>query len=302
MTLCSNLHSELRRARPLLGTIVEITACGAAPAVLASGVEAAFKIISLLQSRLSYHDSSSELSLVNREAYRRAVSVSDSTFKLLLLAQQIHLASEACFDPVIAPLLEKSGHLPKPAQTGRVSGRAKFSDVVLLPENRVRFARALRIDLGGIAKGFAVDYAIKILQAAGVPSGLVNAGGDLRAYGHRAWPIVVRDPAMPARFHALGSLCEGAVATSAVYFSRRRAPSGRWTSAIINPLSRRPWLARASISLRAPEAATADALTKVLAIQGIERSKKLLESFGAEGWWLSHRGFVRSTRQTLCVA
>ncbi len=302
MTLCSEKSPELRRCRPLLGTFVEITARGAASGVLATGVDAAFAALVRVQSLLSYHEPSSELSRLNREAARGPVRVDDWTFRVLALAQRIHSASDGCFDPVVAPLLERAGYLPRPAGAPRVSSHARFSDVILSSDNRVRFARPLRLDLGGIAKGFAVDRAIDALRSAGVIAAIVNAGGDLRAFGDSAWPMVVRDPVSPGRLHALATLREGALATSAVYFSRRRTKAHGWTSAIVDPRSRRPWLARASVTVRASDAATADALTKVLALHGPVRTRTLLETFDAEGWWLAANGRIQSTRESPCAA
>lgn len=302
MTSCSENSPELRRCRPLLGTFVEITARGVAPAALAVGIEAAFAAIGRVHSLLSYHDPASELSRLNREAARRPVRVDDWTCQVLRLAQRIHSASDGCFDPVVAPLLERTGHLPRPPNARRTSSRASLADVILLPGNRVRFTCPLRLDLGGIAKGFAVDRAIDVLRAAGVSAALVNAGGDLRAFGNHAWPIVVRNPTAPGRLHALGSLGEGALATSAVYFSRRRSVAGHWISAIIDPHSRRPWLARASVTVRAPDAATADALTKVLALLGPAQSRTVFDSFDAKGYWLAANGRFRSMQESSCAA
>ncbi len=302
MTSCSENLPELRRCRPLLGTLVEITTRGAASPTLVAGIEAAFAAIAQVQALLSYHDPTSELARLNREAARSPVSVDDWTFQVLVLAKRIHAVSDGCFDPVVAPLLEHTGHLPRPPRASRVSPRASFADVVLLSGNRVRFARLLRLDLGGIAKGFAVDRAIDALRATGISAALVNAGGDLRAFGDHAWPMVLRDPAKSGRLHALGMLREGALATSATYFSRRRALAGRWTSAIVHPRSHRPWLARASVTVRASDAATADALTKVLALLGPGRARTVIDSFDAEGWWLAANGRIQPTQESPCAA
>ena len=302
MTSHSEHPLELRRCRPLLGTFVEIAARDTFSAALASGTDAAFAAMSRIQSLLSYHELTSELSLLNREAAHGPVRVDDWTFQVLALAQRIHSASDGCFDPVVAPLLERTGYLPRLPGVSRASARASFADVVLLPGNRVRFARPLRLDLGGIAKGFAVDRAIDALRDAGVSAALVNAGGDLRAFGTHAWPMVVRDPVAPGRLRDLGPLREGALATSAVYFSRRRMPNGRWISAIVDPRSRRPWLARASVTVRAPDAGTADALTKILALCGPERAQPVLEKFNAEGWLFAANGRIQSTQESPCAA
>src|SRR5207237_9076434 len=113
---------------------------------------------------------------------------------------------------------------------------AAWADGALLSRSRVRLARAVRFDLGGIAKGFAVDRAVQILRRARLAFGLVNAGGDLRAFGNRRWPVHVRCPDAPGELLQLGSLSNGAVATSAVYFSLQRHGAIR-TSALFDPAS-----------------------------------------------------------------
>ena len=300
MTSCSEKCPELRRCRPLLGTFVEITARGGAAVV--SGVEAAFAAIARAQSLLSYHDPSSELSLLNTNASSEPVQVDDWTFEVLALAQRVYLASGGCFDPVVIPKPEQTGNQRRPDKLPHGLARASFSDVALLPDNHVRFLRSLRLDLGGIAKGFAIDRAIEALRVTGVSDALVNAGGDMRAFGKHRWPVVVRDPTSPGQLRSMWTLRDSALATSAVYFSRRRTSAGRWISAIVLPHSQQVWLARASVTVQAPDAATADALTKVLALRGPLRARAILVGFKADGWWLANDGRLQSTQTAPCAA
>ena len=102
------------------------------------------------------------------------------------------------------------------AKGGFVSARARID---LLPNCRVRLQSAdVRIDLGGIAKGFAVDCAINILKERHIPAALVNAGGDLAAFGHRSHPIHIRDPNDPKRILCEIELRGEALATSGPRF------------------------------------------------------------------------------------
>jgi thiamine biosynthesis lipoprotein len=99
---------------------------------------------------------------------------------------------------------------------------------------------------------------------------LVNAGGDMRALGRRSWPVVIRDPAQPGAEAAEVSLRNAALATSAHYFSRRRW-RGRLVSALVDGRTRRPCgHDRRSVTVRAPTAMLADALTKVVLALGCE--------------------------------
>jgi FAD:protein FMN transferase len=117
--------------------------------------------------------------------------------------------------------------------------------------------------LGGIAKGYAVDVAVAALRSQGMTHGLVNAGGDLRGFGERPWPIQIRAPEQPTMLLNAGSLCDAAIATSAGYFRNARAGS-TMVAPIVDPAHRRCVVWNASISVVASRCMTADALTKVV--------------------------------------
>jgi thiamine biosynthesis lipoprotein len=147
----------------------------------------------------------------------------------------------------------------------------------------------LRLDLGGIAKGFAVDQAVRSLKRAGVAWGLVNAGGDLRAFGSRAWPIHVRHPAAPGQLIAVGTLREGAVATSAPYFSERMQ-GGQPTSALFDPTTERSIVAPISATVFARTCLFADALTKAVLLGD---ASPALRACRAHGFVLTAEGAAR---------
>ena len=239
-----------RRARPLLGTFVEISASGGADDAL----DRAFAAISVLEKRLSFHDPASELSRLNRDGYASTLRIDRHLYRVLALALRIARLSEGAFDPTAG-------------STG-----ASWRDIELLPGSRVRLRRRLRIDLGGIAKGYCVDRAVAELRRAGAESGLVNAGGDLRAFGARAFPLQLRHPEDPSHLMPLGELRNAALATSATYLRAQERCTGRT-----------PLAPGASVSVRAPHAAVADALTKVVAVTG-EQAAPLLARYRAQAW------------------
>src|SRR5579883_524992 len=184
-----------RRARPALGTFVEISATAPRDVNLSAAIEAAFAAIEHVQKRMSFHDSASDVSALNRSARLQAVQVDPATTTVLQHALDFFSASQGRFDVSIAPILIRRGVLPgtfHPKEAGATS-----ADIELCSGNRVRFRRALQIDLGGIAKGYAVDCAVAALQAHGAHHGVVNAGGDLRVFGEVAQKIAVRHPSAP---------------------------------------------------------------------------------------------------------
>lgn len=280
MTSCS--RSEIRRCRPLLGTFVEITARGADGALMARAVSDAFGAIETVQRLMSVHDETSELSHVSRRAHSEPVQVSTPTFTMLQRALTFARESEGAFDFTVGATLARWGMRP-PALRRRAAGT--WRDVELLPDNRVRFHRPLAVDLGGIAKGYAVDCAIAALRACKVPSGLVNAGGDLRAFGDERFPVHLRHPGAPQRLVRSVELHNAALATSSPCFTRRRW-RGRSVSHLVKQDRRSAITQDISVSVRARECWVADALTKVV-LNAPHCAERLLAQYDAEAFVLT---------------
>lgn len=268
---------ELRRARPLLGTFVEIHARASAEGPLKRGINAAFTAIGEIHRLMSFHDLASDVSRLNRGAFRKGIRVHPWTWEVLTRAQDFAERSDGAFDITIAPLLSEWDYLPHIYPT---DDRATFRDVILESRNTVRFRRRLSIDLGGIAKGFAVDRAVECLRTAGLESGVVNAGGDLRAFGSRPQEVYLRDPAAPGKIAGLVSLRNRAIATSGIYFTRRTCEHFP-VSPLVNGRSRQPHVRNISAAVSAADCVTADALTKVVLAQG-DNFECVLRSYDAE--------------------
>jgi thiamine biosynthesis lipoprotein len=273
----------LRRARPLLGTLVEVTAHGACQVQLTQAVDAAFDTIALVQRLMSFHDAASDVGRMNRLAYRVAVRVHPWTWEVLHAAQRLARASAGVFDVTVGGELMRLGYLPA-AVRGSLDRRARWGDVRLLPGRRVRFARRLLIDLGGIAKGFAVDRAVQCLRDRGASAGLVNAGGDLRGFGPVAWRIHLRHPARPGLLLPFADLASGALATSAGYFSRRVRHGAVHTS-ILHGRRRVASTATFSASVAASNCMLADGLTKLVVLRG-HRACGLVRRLGGRAFIL----------------
>ncbi len=274
----------LKRMRPLLGTFVEIRASGEEPR-LGSGMAAAFAAIERVQRLMSFHDPQSDVSRVNAAQPGEILQVDALTYTVLRAARSLSERSRGLFDATMADALVHHGFLPRPGADD--TQRVTFRDLELLPRSRVRWRRKGWVDLGGIAKGFAVDRALEALQARGVASGVVNAGGDLRCFGVPE-PIHVRSPEDPSVLVRLGVLVDGAIATSADYFSQRergRQPVG----ALVDPRRRACVAWGRSVSVIAGTCMTADALTKVVALAP-ECAPARLEPLDAQALILDREG------------
>jgi len=245
-----------RRAQPWLGTLVDITADADQDAI-----DGAFAEVALVHRLMSFHDPASDVSRLNRAAAGDVVAVHAHTWTVLRLADEIAAASQGLFNPACAPLLVEWGSLPSPA--GDMPSFQQMRAAFACEEGgAVRKLQPAWIDLGGIAKGYAVDLAVQALQRVGATDGCVNAGGDLRVFGTRRWPVALRDPRAPQRMHAQVQLQDEALATSASYFSPHSLVDGRDGAPMSTPRS---------ISVRAPRCAVADALTKVVLAGGDAR-------------------------------
>ncbi len=264
---------EIIRARPLLGTLVEIAATGAIGRV-SHAISQAFDAIAEIQALMSYQDPASELSRINQFGFTDPVPVHHHTWTVLRSAQELSATSRGLFDVTIAPTLTRLGFLPRHANFPRASRHGDWRHIVLLPDQRVQLMRQVRLDLSGIAKGYAVDVAIAILQSAGIHAGRVNAGGDLRVFGATEQTIHVRAPHAPTQTMPLVQLNEGAAATSAAYFAQRRHAQ-RSVTPLIHPYTRSASSSERSITVLASNCMLADALTKVVQADPVQATSVL---------------------------
>lgn len=237
----------LRRARPLLGTLVEIGMAQGEPA----HIEAGFAAIDAVQRCLSRFHPHSDIARFNTMAAGTCFAVQADTACVLQLAQALHQRTAGLFDVSLG--------------TGPTQWHCDSHTLH-------KQATGVQLDLGGIGKGHAVDQAVRALQAAGVSAGWVNAGGDLRVFGDLELPLHLRDEDAGGA-HAFAHLSEGAFATSH-YSTRSRCR-------LHGPAGTAP---HAHVSVAAPTALWADALTKIAALAG-PACRRLMDDAGATAWW-----------------
>jgi FAD:protein FMN transferase len=263
--------NSVRRARPLLGTFVEIAVAGATRPDMNAAVEAAFGVLAEVHRQMSFQAAESDVSRLNRQAWLHPVCVHAWTFQVLQAAVDLHWRSAGVFDIAVPTIFQEMGLLSRPGEQRRPSvacDRATTAAIELLPGHRVRFKHPdTRIDLGGIAKGFAVDRAIDVLREHGIPAGLVNAGGDLAAFGPNPNPVHIRDPRDPRRLLCRLGLRNEALASSGSRFDPFVSAQAN-AAAVIDPIARKPARAALGATVRAPCCMLADALTKAVMLAG----------------------------------
>jgi len=248
----------MRRARPLLGTIVSIEVSDTSAAA-ALAVETAFQHIATVHCAMSFHEPASDLRALARACAGEVVDVSAHTRAVLSLALQMEQDTGGAFNACCAAALVHRGLLPSPADAQPSAATSLQSGIALLADGRVRVLATPWIDLGGIAKGYAVDIAVQGLEAARL-SGVVNAGGDLRVFGLRSLIVQVRDPVIPARTLPIAEINNLACATSAWLLAADAASAEH----LIGLPAESGDNALASVTVFAPSCAIADALTKAV--------------------------------------
>ena len=271
---------SIRRSQPHLGTFVEIRSGGRDRFATERAIDAAFHAIAKVHRLMSFHDPNSDVSHLNREAYARNVAVDTWTYQVLRTAIDVGQHSAGLFDITIAPTLQGLGHLPYHEKNGdyRRSGAPAERSIELLSGNRVRFRHSeTKIDLGGIAKGFAVDCALDVLCKHDRSHGLVNAGGDLAIFGIHPQTIHIRDPRRPQRSICQVVIENAALASSACSFELSQGVDLAG-GLIIDPATQKPARDIAGVTVRASSCMIADALTKYVMVAGQRVSLKEYEA------------------------
>jgi FAD:protein FMN transferase len=273
----------IERAKPLLGTIVRIRVDGL-PSTLANDViSGAFDLVAEIHRLMSFHESESELSHVNREASWHPVHVSPHTYAVLRHALELAEVSEGLFDPTIAHALVKNGLLPTLAGLPP-SSCASWKDVALSSDRMVSFGKPLWLDLGGIAKGYAVDCAFEYIASHHPTRIYVEAGGDLRLTSPEAELVYLAAPYMQEAIPAV-RIENASVASSGSQVLPNAMRSQQLISPHIDPRTGNHCRTDRFVTVVAPRCMDADALTKVVMAAGAS-SAPVLERYRALAFML----------------
>lgn len=237
---------------------------------------------------MSTYKPTSQVSLINARAAHEPVTVDADLFGLLETALDYSRVTEGAFDITYASvgyLYDYRRHI-KPSDEALAAAlpAVDYRHLRLDPATRsVRFARTgVRIDLGGIAKGWAVDQGIELLRTAGVERAFVTAGGDTRILGDRfgqPWMVGIRDPRAAGKIALRVPLTDAALSTSGDYERFFEADGVRYHH-ILSPATGRPASAVRSVTVIGPTATRTDGLSKTIFVLGIERGMQVLDRAG----------------------
>ena len=270
-------NPAIERAQPWLGTLVSIRVEGLPASRAHRAINAAFAEVAAVHRLMSFHQQDSDVSRLNRHAVHEPVTVHPHTFEVLQWALRFSSCSNGCFDISVGAELVDWQFLPRPSDR-TCDPRGSWRDIELRSDGHVVFHRPLWIDLGGIAKGYAVDRASEILRSSGAQHSVVNAGGDIRVNGKQAERIAL-DIGSPTNALSVLELSDGSVASSTGR-RRRRWHHGRLHGPHVHGVLRSPAPTERFVCVVAERCVVADALTKVVIAEGVNGAN-LLRRFGA---------------------
>jgi len=281
--------------RPVMGTFARVVCVAPDANAAKTCIKAAIAEIHKVDGLMSDYKDDSEISVVNRDAFGRAISVSRPTFEVLQKAVEFSRLSGGAFDITIGPLVDlwrAAGDANRPPTKAELlAARARVGpDKLILDANNlsVRFlVEKMRLDLGGIAKGYAIDRAAEAMIENGATGGMVDVGGDIRCFGSPAdgrdlWRIGLQDPnyardgSGPGKPLLVLKLGDVAVATSGGY-RRFALVEGKRHSHIIDTRTGQSSERLISVTIIAPDAVTADALATAVSVLGAEKGLELVE-------------------------
>ena len=276
----------LARDEAIMGTAIRVELWCEDRAEGTRAIEAVMGEMHRIDRTMSPHKADSELSRINREAGTFAVPLSDEMFRLLLEADGYSRLSGGAFDITYAAVGQlydyRAGTGPSKAELQAARAAVGWQHLQLDAKARsVRFLRpGMRIDLGGFAKGHAVDNAAAILKRRGIRHAMVSAGGDSRVIGDKRgcpWMIGVRDPRRANKVVAMLPLEDTSISTSGDYERYFEAEGTRFHH-VIDPSTGRSPHAVQSVTVLAEDGLTTEAVSKMVFVLGVEQGMRLIRS------------------------
>lgn len=295
---CGGEEQKYVETRFLLGTTCNITIFGGDPD---TAFEEVFGRIEEIESRMSVNIPDSEVSRINGTAGKRPVEVSEDTLYVIQRALRVSRLSGGAFDITVGPLVNLWGigtedsRVPENDEIDSLLPLVDYRKVVVDESARTVFLEepGMRIDLGGVAKGYAADEAVRILKSLGVSRGIIDFGGNIELFGEKPgrepWRIGIQKPdADRGSYVGIVEVEEAAVVSSGSY-ERYFIEGGSRYHHILNPSTGYPVRnSLESVSVVHPNSTEADALSTAAFSLGLEEGMALIESLeNAEGIFLT---------------
>lgn len=271
--------------RAIMGTAVSVELWADDDKTAQAAIEAVMQEMTRIDQTMSPYIETSELALINREATQHPLKISAEMMHLLKTSVHYSEVSHGAFDITFASvgyMYDYRNHIkPTDAQIASHLSAIDYRSMQLDEKaGTVHFLKpGMRIDLGGIAKGYAVDQGADILLARGIKNAIVTAGGDSRIVGDRRgrpWMVGIKNPREENKSAVALPLTDTAISTSGDY-ERYFMDGERRVHHIINPKTGKSATGVRSVSVLAPRGIDTDALTKPLFILGVQRGMEIID-------------------------
>ena len=290
--------ADLRRAliryeasRVSMACAYQIVVYGDDLQLLRKVVEGAFDEVDRIDRLMSHYKPESPLSRLNRQAAQGPMKVEPELFDFIAECLRYSSVSQGAFDITVGPLMKAwgffrgEGRMPSEQELSAARSCVGYQQVILnAPEQTIYFARpGVELDLGGIAKGYAVDRAVEVLRRGGISRALVSAGGStiygLGAPPHEAgWEVKIQNPVAPDTTVLRVRLKDEALSVSGSYEKFFELGGHRY-SHIMDPRTGRPVEGMLSVAVITDTGTAGDALDNVFYVQGPLSSRKSLPAF-----------------------
>lgn len=287
------------RKRYAMGTVFEVVAYSPSAPRASRAAGAALRAVCKLDRMMSDYDLQSDLSLLDHRARFRSVAVPPDLYRVIQASLVYSRLSGGRYDVTIGPLAAawksamQGGQPPSAARVVRLKGCVGYRKVELIPPDHIELhSSCMRLDLGSIGKGYAVDRAVAILRSYGIRNALINAGGSTiyglgSPPGRAGWQVGLRDPSGRIRPKVL--LHDNSVSTSEQDVTSL-IDAGRFGH-IIDPATGRPLPRNFAVSAVAPTATASDGLSTTLFLLGPKAGSHLVSSLAdTAAIWLSPTG------------
>ncbi|MEW5801481.1 MAG: FAD:protein FMN transferase [bacterium] len=291
-----------QRERFLMGTLVSISVVSDQKDRAMTAMDQAFSVLQDIENQASKRILTSLTSKINRAAGQNGIPVSSPFLEMIAKSLECSKMTHGAFDVTVGPVTELyhfedgQGVLPDPEAIRQLLPLVDYRNIRIDKELRtVMLTMAgTGIDLGGVAKGFGVDQAVKSLQESGLPAGIVNAGGDIRLFGckpgQKPWVIGIQHPRQSDKVIASLEITDKSIVTSGDYERFFIQDNVRYHH-ILDPATGLPARGCQSVTIVSETALFGDALSTGVFVLGPEKGIALIESLpGVEGLIIDQEG------------
>ncbi|MFC1677503.1 FAD:protein FMN transferase [Planctomycetota bacterium] len=273
--------------RVVMGTFARVVVVAKDSTAAQDCIDSAMAAIEKVDELMSDYKEDSDIGILNREGF---AEVNEWTFEVLQRSVEFSRISDGSFDVTVGPLMElwrrasEANSLPSEKELAAARARVGYEKLLLdANERSVRFAvDGMKVDLGAIAKGYAIDKAVEAMRLKVAVGGMVDIGGDIRCFGKALggrdnWMIGLQDPNLGSELMLIVKVSDAAVATSGDY-QQFILIKGKRYGHIIDRSTGTSADDLSSVTIICPSATDADALATTVSVMGREKGIALIET------------------------